>query len=118
MKTFKGNFGNPMVVSFLKLKSVIDLLQITNENCAGLRTFHQQLKYVITWLNSIGDPSAINSIENTTKAVTRFPRYLMSKFYRDFKDAKLDNHSLNLTKTEIWLGNKVDELFKSHTYNN
>ena len=111
-KTLKINFGNPIVVWFLKLKSVLDLPQITNENRAGLRAFHQQLKSVITWLNSMGDTSAINSIENTTKAITRLPRYLRSKFYRDFKDAKLNNQSLNLTKFEIWkLGNKVAQLF-------
>ena len=110
-KTLKSNFGNPIVVLFLKLKSVLDLPQNTNENRAGLRTFHQQLKSVITWLNSIGDTSAINLIENTTKAITRLPIYLRSKFYRDFKDAKLNNQSLNLTKFEIWLGNKVAQLF-------
>ena len=48
MKTLKGNFGNPMVVSFLKLKSVLDVPQITNKNRACLRAFHQQLKSVIT----------------------------------------------------------------------
>ena len=41
IKTLNSNFGNPMVVSFSKLKSVLDLPQITNENRAGLRTFHQ-----------------------------------------------------------------------------
>ena len=30
----------------LFLKSVLDLSQITNQNCAGLRAFHQQLKSV------------------------------------------------------------------------
>ena len=59
----------------------------------------------------MGDTSAINSIENTTKAITRLPRYLRSKFYSDFKDAKLNNQSLNLTKFKTWLGNKVAELF-------
>ena len=59
----------------------------------------------------MGDTSAINSIENTRKAITRLPRYIRSKFYRDVKDAKLNNQSLNLTKFEIWLGNKVTELF-------
>ena len=59
----------------------------------------------------MGDPSAINSIENTTKAITRLPRYLRSKFYRDFKDAKLNKQTLNLTTFKKWLGNKVDELF-------
>ena len=111
MKTLKSNFGNPMVVSFLKLISVLNFTQITNENCAGLTALHEQLKSVITRLNSVGDTSAINSIENTTKAITRLPRYLRSKFYRDFKDAKLNNQSLNLTKFKICLGNKVAELF-------
>ena len=111
MKTLKSNFGNPMVVPFLKLKSVLDSPQITNENRTGLRAFHQQLKSVITWLNSIGDTSSINSIENTTKTITRLPRYLRPKFYRDFKDAKLNNQSLNLTTFENWLANKVAELF-------
>ena len=73
MKTLKSDFGNPMVVSFLKLKSVLDLPQITKENRVGLRAFHQQLKSVITWLNTMGDTSAINSIDNTTKAITRLP---------------------------------------------
>ena len=85
MKMVKSNFGNPMVVSFLKLKSVLDLPQITNKNRAGLRAFNQQLKSVITWLNSMGDASAINSIENTTKAITRLSRYLRSKFYKTSK---------------------------------
>ena len=111
IKTIKSNFGSPVVVSFLKLKSVLDLPEVTNENRAGLRAFHQQLKSVITWLNSMGDTFAINSIENATKAITKLPRYLRSKFYRDFKDAKLNNQSLNLTKFEIWLGNEVAELF-------
>ena len=59
----------------------------------------------------MGNTSAINSIENATKAIARLPRYLRSKFYRDFKDANLNNQSLNLTTFEIWLRNKVTELF-------
>ena len=42
-------------------------------------------------LKSMGETSAINLIENTTITTTRLPRYLRSKFYRDFKDAKLNN---------------------------
>ena len=61
----------------------------------------------------MGDTSAISSIENTTKAITRFPRFLRSKFYSDSKDAKWNNQSSNLTKFDTWLGNKVAELFNS-----
>ena len=100
-------------ISFSKLKSVLDLSQITNENRAGLRAFHQHLKSVIMWLNLKGDTSAINSIEKTTKAITILPRYLRSKFHRDFKHEKLNNQSVNLKTFEISLGNKVAELFNT-----
>ena len=59
----------------------------------------------------MGDTSAIDSIENTTKTITRLPRYLRSKFYGDFKNANLNNQSLNLATFEIWLVKKVTELF-------
>ena len=55
--------------------------------------------------------SAINSIENTTKAITSLLRYLIFKYYGDFKDTKWNNQYLLLIIFKIWLGNKVDELF-------
>ena len=41
MKVLKSSFENLMVVSFLKLKSVLVLPQITNKNRASLRAFHR-----------------------------------------------------------------------------
>ena len=41
MKALKSSFENLMVVSFLKLKSVLVLPQITNKNRASLRAFHR-----------------------------------------------------------------------------
>ena len=76
-----------------------------------VQVYHQQLKAVITWLNSMGDTFVINSIENTTKTITRFPIYLRSRFFRDFKHAKMNNQSLNLNTFQILLGNKVAKLF-------
>ena len=35
MKMLKSNFGNSMIVSFVKLKSVLELPLITNKNRAG-----------------------------------------------------------------------------------
>ena len=78
----RSDFGNPIVITFIKLKSVLYLPQISSENRVGLRTFHQQLKSVIMCLNSMVDTSAINSIKNTTNGITRLPRYLRSKFYQ------------------------------------
>ena len=58
----------------------------------------------------MGDTSAIDSIENTTKAITRPPRYLRSKFYRYFKYANLYSQSINLATFTISLENKVTEM--------
>ena len=69
------------------------------------------MRSAIAWLNSIGATSAINSIENTTKAITRLLRNLRSIFYRDFKDAKMNNQTLNLTTFKIWPRHRADELF-------
>ena len=52
MVSFLMNFGNPQLVTFLKLKSVLDLRQISGDNRTGLTYFHQQLKSLITWLES------------------------------------------------------------------
>ena len=60
MKTLKSNLGNPVVVSFLKLKSVLDLPQNSNKNRTNLTTLHQHIKSVNAWLNSLVDTSAIN----------------------------------------------------------
>ena len=60
MKTLKSNLGNPVVVSFLKLKSVLDLPQNSNKNRTNLTTLHQHIKSVNAWLNSMVDTSAIN----------------------------------------------------------
>ena len=86
MKTLQSNFGNPMVVSFLKLKSILDLPKdFIKKNCAGLRTFHQQLKSAIMWLNSMGDTSAINSIENKITRIrdTSAPNFIESSKMRN-----------------------------------
>ena len=44
LKALKYNFGNPVVVSYMKLKTVLDLLQLPSNNHNGLRAYHQKLK--------------------------------------------------------------------------
>ena len=95
MKTLKSNFGNLMVISFMKLQSVFDLFQIYNKNLSRLRTFLQQLKSVITCINSMGDNFTTDLIENIMKVITRLAKSLQSKFHRYFKDANVSNKSSN-----------------------
>ena len=75
-KTLKRNFGNRQLGTFLKLKPVLDLPQISSDNHTGLRSFHQQLKSLITCLESIDIISSANSIENISNAVIRLPKKL------------------------------------------
>ena len=48
LKTLKRDFGNSVVVAYLKIKSLLSAPQIYANDRVGLRQFHQQLKYFIT----------------------------------------------------------------------
>ena len=74
LNAFKREFGNPYVVSFLKLKTVLDQSQIQTDIQKGLKQVHQQPKKVITWLTSMEYLSSINSTKNVTKVVMRLPK--------------------------------------------
>ena len=111
LKLLKRNFGNPVVVSYMKLKTVLHLPQIVPNDYNGLRMFHQKLKTTVTWLNSMEYKAAINSTENVTKAVMRLPKYMRSKFYRDFEGKLYSESDYNLEIFERWLGNKLDEIY-------
>ena len=85
LKCLKRDYGNPAVVSYLKLKELCDHPQLQAENKPAIRSFQQQLKTTVIWLSSMGYHSAIRSTDNITKAVTRLPNYLRNKFYKEFK---------------------------------
>ena len=85
LKGLKRNFGNPLVVSHMKIKSILEKPQILHNDRDALRQFHQKLKSTITWLDSMGYTSAITSSENLTKAVTRLPHRLRQSFYKSMK---------------------------------
>ena len=86
LKALKTEFSNLYAVSFLKLKAVLDQIQIQTDNQKALKQFQQQLKTVITWLTSIGYFSSINSIETVTKAVMLLPKNLRTSYYKSFDD--------------------------------
>ena len=111
LKTLKQNFGNPQLVAFLKLKSVLDLPQISSDNYTGLKSFHQQLKWLITWLESIDNISSADSVENISKAVIRLPKNLRFQIYKDFKENTFSNYHIKLRDFERWPGKKMDKFF-------
>ena len=76
LKSLKRDFGNPLLVSHLKIKSIFDQPQINPNYKIGLRKYHRQVKITNTWLLSMGYENPILSYENLSKAVTRLPNYL------------------------------------------
>ena len=61
----------------------------------------------------MGYNAAIKPAENVTKAVFRLPKYMGSKFYRDFEEKLYDETEYNLEVFEIWLGSKLDEIYNA-----
>ena len=111
LKLLKQDFGNPMVVSYKKVKAVLEQPQIHSNDKTSLRPYHQALRSAVIWLKSMGYNSAIQSVENVTKAVMRLPRFMRSKFFQDFKDSTYDSNDLNLEYFEKWLAKKLTEMF-------
>ena len=107
LKLFKQDFGNPLVVSYKQVKAVLDQPQIQANDKTSLRHYHQGLRSTIIWLKSMGYNSAIQSVENVTKAVMRLPRFMRSQFYKDFKDSTYDSNDLNLEYFEKWLAKRL-----------
>ena len=109
--TLKRNFGNPVVVSYMKLKTVVDLPQLPPNDYNGLRVYHQTLEVTVMRLVSMGCNAAIKSTEGITKAVHRLPKYMKSKFQRDFEEKLYGETKYNLQVFERWLGSKLDEIY-------
>ena len=89
----------------MKLKAVLDQSQMQTENQKGLKQLHHQLKTVIKWLTSIF--SSINSTENVTKAVMRFPKNPRTSYNKRFNDTNFNENNINLISFERWLANKI-----------
>ena len=110
LKCLKREFGNPNVVTHLKLKSLFDQPQIKGANRASLQLYHQKLKTTNTWLVSMGYSSTLTSIQNITKAVQHLPNYLHQTFYRHTREI-METEVISLLEFELWLGNRMKELY-------
>ena len=109
LKSLKRDFGNTTVVTYSKLKNLLDKPQISSIDRAAIRRFHQQLKSTVTWLKRIGNMSAVHSTENLSKAVMRLPDELRKSFYR--KSKEFDDADLSLLKLEMFLDLSLKEFY-------
>ena len=103
LKILKRDFGNPLVVSHLKLKKLFDQKQIHIKDKLGLRSFHQQLRICISWLSSIGYHTPLTLYENLVKALSVLPIKYQSEFFKHTKDFNMLDGTINLTTLEQWL---------------
>ena len=109
-KTLKREYGNPLVVSHLKLKNLFDQPQIKNQDRTALREYQHQLKCSNTWCLSMDYYDAISSTENLARAVKRLPNYLRQKFYESTRDYDPEN-VVTLIEFEKWLQIRINHLF-------
>ena len=113
LKTLKWNFRNSQLVTFLKVKSVLALTQISTDNHIVLGSFQLQLRSLIIWLESVDNISPTDTIENISKVVIGLPKNLRSQFYKDFKENIFSNYHIKLRDFERQLGKQIDELFNN-----
>ena len=87
LKTMKHYFGNPIVVSYMKLRTILDLPQLPPNDYNGLCAYHQTLKTTIPWLVYMGHNAAIKSTESVPKAVVRLPKYMEVSSIKTLKES-------------------------------
>ena len=110
LKLLKREFGNPLMVSYLKLKEVLELPPIQHDDQNSLRNYHQKLKSIVTWLKTMGYDEALKSVENVIEAVMGLPKYLRQTFYRNFKIISYNEKEINLEILENWLGERIYDM--------
>ena len=81
LKSLKTDFGNPVLVTDFKIKSLLDQPQLKANNKSLLRHYHQQSKTTSTWLMSMRYQNPILSYENLSKAVARLPHYRCTQIF-------------------------------------
>ena len=111
LKKLKREFGNTLLVSHLRLKSMFNKPQIKANDRSALREFHQQIKLNITWLSSLGYITPLYSYDSVTKAILCLPFHFRKKFYKHTKDASLTDGTLNLIMFESWLDRQLKVYF-------
>ena len=61
------DFGNPLVVSYKKVKAVLDQPQIQPNDKTSLRRYHQGLRSTVLWLKSMGKTPQFILLETLQK---------------------------------------------------
>ena len=111
LKSLKRDFGNPVIVSHLRIQPLLDQPQIKPNDKIGLRHYHQQVKITSTWLLFTGYKTPIISYEKLSKAVARLPKYFRTQFLKATCDCDLTDGTINPLSFKVWLEKRVKDLF-------
>ena len=103
LKALKRDYGNPIIVSHLRVKSLFEFPPIKSNDRIALRNFHQKLKITITWLKSIGYEVPIKSNENLAKALLCLPYNMRNEFYKVTCNLDILDGDVDLIFLKKWL---------------
>ena len=111
LKTLKSDFGNPIIVAHLRMKSLFEFPLIKANDHIALRNYHQKLKITITWLRSIAYNVPIKSSKNLAEALICLPHSIYNEFYKAIRNFDLLEGDVDLTFLEKWLENRLKSFF-------
>ena len=107
LKALKRDYGNPIIASHLRIKSLFEFPPIK----IALRNFHQKLKITITWLKSKGNEVPIKSNENLAKALLCLPYNMRNEFYKVTCNLDTLDGDVDLVFLEKWLEKRLKIFF-------
>ena len=113
LKALKRDYGNPIIVSHLRVKSLFEFPPIKSNDRIALRNFHQKLKITITWLKSIGYEVPIKSNENLAKALLCLPYNMRNEFYKVTCNLDILDGDVDLIFLEKWLEKRLKIFFNA-----
>ena len=114
LKALKRDYGNPIVVSHLLVKSLLELPPIKSNDRIALRNFHPKLKIYITWLKSIGYEVPIYFKENLAKALLCLSSCNMrNEFYKVTCNLDILDGDVDLIFLEQWLEKRLKIFFNA-----
>ena len=112
LKSLKQDFGNSLYVHHTKLNKLFGKPQIKANDGIALRDFHQKVKFINTWLKSIGYLQTFLPTEYIVKAVKCLLNHLRNLLYESHSNIILERISfILLEQFESWLDTKVKEQF-------
>ena len=82
IKPLKHDYGNPIIVLYLHVKSLFESPLIKSNDIVALWNFYQKWKITITWLKSIGYEVPRKSNENLDKVLLYLTCNMRNEFYK------------------------------------